>query len=76
MTTVLPHTCDILNQCAHDKLFETINAFNLKVKKKLRVKWLSDKVIKEKIYPYKKLLGWTPIESSKNDIIDLIHKDK
>ena len=58
------------------KMLDLINAFNLNVKKKLRVKWLSDKVIKEKIYPYKKLLGWSPIESSKNDIIDLIHKDK
>jgi len=57
------------------KLVDLINAFNLKVKKKLKVKWLSNKIIKEKIYPYKKLVGWSPRESSKGHIIDLIHKN-
>jgi|TARA_B110000285_G_scaffold47813_1_gene54016 nucleoside-diphosphate-sugar epimerase len=58
------------------KIVDLINTFNLKFKKKLKVKWLSYKIIKEKIYPYKKLVGWSPRESSKIHIIDLIHKNK
>ena len=56
------------------KMIDLISAFNKNTEKKLKVKWLSDKIIKEKIYPYKKLKGWTPKESSKIDIIKIIQK--
>jgi len=56
------------------KMIDLISTFNKNTKKKLKVKWLSDKIIKEKIYPYKKLKGWTPKESSKIDIIKIIQK--
>ena len=55
-------------------MIDLINTFNKNTEKKLKVKWLSDKIIKEKIYPYQKLKGWTPKESSKIDIIKIIQK--
>ena len=56
------------------KMLDLINIFNKNANKKLKVKWLSNKVIKEKIYTYKKLKGWTPKESSKIEIIRIIQK--
>ena len=45
-----------------------------KVKKKLKVKWLSNHLIKYKIYPYDKLNGWKPANSSVSDIVNYIKK--
>ena len=56
------------------KMIDLISTFNKNTEKKLKVKWLSNKIINEKIYPYKKLKGWTPKESSKIDIIKIIQK--
>ena len=44
------------------------------IKKKLNIKWISNKVIKENIYPYKKIKNWNPKESSIIDIIETIKK--
>tara|TARA_B110000858_G_C17791633_1_gene470206 strand:- start:126 stop:989 length:864 start_codon:yes stop_codon:yes gene_type:complete len=56
------------------KMIDLINTFNKKTNKKIKVKWLSNKVINENIYTYKKLKGWAPKESSKIDIIRIIQK--
>jgi nucleoside-diphosphate-sugar epimerase len=56
------------------KMIDLINTFNESTNKKLKVKWLSDKIISEKIYTYKKLNGWAPKESSKIDIVRVIQK--
>ena len=56
------------------KMIDLINTFNKKTNKKIKVKWLSNKVINENIYTYKKLKGWTPKESSKIDIVRIIQK--
>ena len=57
------------------RMIDLINLFNNKFEKKIKVKWLSNKTIKEKIFPYKKLEGWFSTKSSKIDIIRII-KDK
>tara|TARA_B100000767_G_C19775765_1_gene542482 strand:- start:1865 stop:2728 length:864 start_codon:yes stop_codon:yes gene_type:complete len=56
------------------KIIDLINTFNKNYDKKIKVKWLSNKTIYEKIYTYKKLKGWNPKQSSKNDIIKIIQK--
>jgi len=56
------------------KIIDLISTFNKNTKKKLKIKWLSEKIINEKIYPYKKLKGWSPKKSSKIDIIKIIQK--
>ena len=55
-------------------MIDLINFFNKSTNKKIKVKWLSNKIIKEKIYTYKKLKGWIPKESSKIEIIKIIQK--
>ena len=40
--------------------------------KKIKVKWLSNKIIKEKIYKFKTLRGWKPKNSNIKDIIRII----
>jgi len=54
------------------KVIDLINLFNKKFDKQLKVKWVSKKIIKEKIFPYKKLEAWFPTKSSKMDIIRII----
>ena len=54
------------------KIFELIKIFNKQNKKKIKVKWQSDRLIKYKIYPYDKLVGWKPNNSNIGDIIDYI----
>ena len=57
------------------RVIDLINLFNNEYEKKIKVKWLSNKIIKEKIFPYKKLVGWFSMRSSKIDIIKII-RDK
>ena len=56
------------------RMIDLINIFNKKSDKKLKIKWLSSLIIKEKIYPYKKLIAWKPKKSSIIDIIKIIKK--
>lgn len=49
-----------------------IDSFNLKNKKKIKVKYLSKKIIIEKIYKYKKLPNWYLEHSSINEIFKII----
>jgi len=53
------------------KIIDSINSFSTK---KINVKWLSNKIIKEKLYNHKQLKQWRPINSSIKDIADIIKK--
>lgn len=53
------------------KIIDSINSFSTK---KIKVKWLSNKIIKEKLYNHKQLKQWRPINSSIKDIADIIKK--
>ncbi len=54
------------------KILDLIKIFNKQNQKKLKVKWLSNNLIKYKIYPYDKLNGWKPKNSYIKDIIKYI----
>ena len=54
------------------KIFNLIKIFNKQNKKSLKVKWLSNRLIKNKIYSYDKLKGWKPNNSNIQDIINYI----
>ena len=54
------------------KIVDIINCFNNNYDKKIKVKWLSIKLIKEKIYPYKQLKKWKPKKSKLIDIAKII----
>ena len=51
---------------------EIINEHKKNNKKKIKVKWLSNKIIKEKIYMYKKVPGWKLYFSNLSAIINNI----
>ena len=51
---------------------EIIKKLNKDSNKKIKVKWLSSKVIKEKSLSYKKLKSWKPRKSNISDIINII----
>ena len=55
-------------------ILKIINTLNATSQRKIRIKWLSNKVIKEKIYKYRHLKNWRPHYSSITDIVDLIKK--
>jgi len=54
------------------KIEDIINSFNKFFKKKIKVYWISSKIIRQKIYPYKKLNNWTPKKSQLKDILNII----
>ena len=54
------------------KIIDLINKFNLQDKKKIKVKWLSKRLIKEKIYKKNTLKNWSIKNSDIKDIIDTI----
>ena len=54
------------------KLKELIDKLNFKNNKKIKIIWLSNKIIKEKIYPYSQLKNWKPLKSNIVDIINNI----
>ena len=54
------------------KINEIVEEFNKNNVKKLIIKWTSNKIIKERIYPYNKLKGWEPKQSNILDIVDTI----
>ncbi len=68
---VAPKRYSIINNL-NIKIFDLVRIFNKQSQKKLKVKWLSSHLIKYKIYPYDKLNGWKPENSSVNDIIKYI----
>jgi nucleoside-diphosphate-sugar epimerase len=64
----------ILKNNKNTNIYKMIKQMNNSSKKKIRIKWVSNKKIEEKIYNYKKLKGWKPSKSKVQDIIDLIKK--
>ena len=51
---------------------QIINRINNKNNKKIKIKWLSKKQIKERIFKNKKLIGWMPKNSTIDDIVSVI----
>ena len=49
-----------------------IDIINKRNTKKIKIIWISNKVIKERIYSNKNLNGWSPQNSTLNDIVDII----
>ena len=49
-----------------------VNDINKSSIKKIKINWLSNKIIKEKIYNYRNLKGWKPLNSKVRDISRLI----
>ena len=54
------------------KIYDIIKEIDKYSQKKLIVKWLSDKKIKEKTYQFKTLKGWKPKNSSIKNIVKII----
>jgi len=54
------------------KIMDIINNFNKNNDKKIKIRWLSNELIKEKIYPYNQLKKWKPKQSKLIDIIKII----
>lgn len=55
-------------------ILKIINTLNATSERKIRIQWLSNKVIKEKIYKYRHLKNWRPSYSNIKDIVNLIKK--
>ena len=53
-------------------ILEIINKHKKNNKKKIKVKWLGNEIIKEKIYMYKKVSGWKLNYSNLDSIINII----
>jgi nucleoside-diphosphate-sugar epimerase len=56
------------------KISNLINLFNSKNTRKIKVRWLSRKIIKEKIFKYQILKGWKPQQSKIEDIFNIIKR--
>tara|TARA_Y100000590_G_scaffold103208_1_gene117323 strand:+ start:58 stop:909 length:852 start_codon:yes stop_codon:yes gene_type:complete len=61
-----------LNNRKDFKITEIIDAINNNLNKKIKVMWLSNKIIKEKIYKFKFLKIWKTNNSKIKDIIGII----
>ena len=68
---VIPNKYSITNTF-NIKILDLVKIFNTQSQKKLKIKWLSNRKIKYKIYPYDKLNGWKPRNSYIKDIINYI----
>ena len=62
----------ILKNKNNFKIYDIIKKIEKYSQKKIKVKWLSNKIIKEKIYKFKTLKGWKPKNSNIKDIIRII----
>lgn len=62
----------VLKNSYYIKMQNLIETFNKKNKNKIKVKWLSNILIKKRIYPYDKLKGWKPKDSDIGNIINHI----
>ena len=62
----------LLKNKSYIKIFDLIKIFNKKNKKKIKIKWISNKLLKKRIYPYDNLNGWKPSNSNIGDIINHI----
>jgi len=55
------------------KVSDIIDSFNQIFTKKIKITWISNKIIKQKIYPYQKLNYWTPTKSKLKHILNIIN---
>ena len=62
----------ILKNPEYLSIFKLIKYINKNSKNKLKVKWLSNNLIKEKFFQYKKLKSWKPKKSDIDDIKKII----
>ena len=62
----------ILKNTKDFQILNIISKINNLSKKKIKVKWMSNVFIREKIYKYKSLKSWKPNKSKIKDIVDLI----
>jgi len=62
----------ILKNKNNFKIYDIIKKIEKYSQKKIKVNWLSNKTIKEKIYKFKTLKGWKPKNSDIKDIIRII----
>ena len=62
----------ILKNKNNYKIYDIIKKIDKYSQKKIKIKWLSNKIIKEKIYKFKTLKGWKPNNSNIKDIIRII----
>ena len=62
----------ILKNKNNFRIYDIIKKIEKYSQKKIKVKWLSNKIIKEKIYKFKTLKGWKPKNSDIKDIIRII----
>lgn len=62
----------ILKNSIYFNIFELIKYINENNDNKIKIKWLSNTFIKDKIFKYKKLKSWNPKKSNIQDIKDLI----
>ena len=64
----------ILKNNVNYSISDIINKINKDSQKKIKIKWLSNKILKEKIYNYKQINKWQPNSSKIQDIVDLIRR--
>ena len=70
---IKPDTYVLKNRINYSML-EIINKINKESSKKIKIKWLSNKILKEKLFNYKQIKKWRPINSKIQDIVNLIMK--
>ena len=64
----------LLKNTKNYSISEIINKINKDLSKKIKVVWLSKKIIKEKIYKQPKLKNWYPKKSRLEDLLTIITK--
>ena len=64
----------ILKNNVNYSISNIINKINKDSQKKIKIKWLSNKILKEKLFNYKQINKWQPNSSKIQDIVDLISR--
>ena len=64
----------VLKNTVNYSILDIINKINRNSLKKIKVKWTSNKILKEKIFNYKQIKNWRPSNSKIQDIINLIKR--
>ena len=66
-----PGTYNLVNTKNYS-IKDIIELINKRNKKKINIIWISNKLIKDKIYVNKKIKGWSPQNSTINNVVDTI----
>ena len=64
----------LLRNSKNYSISEIVNKINKDMSKKIKVAWLSKKIIKEKIYKQPKLQNWFPKKSKLKNLLEIITK--